>query len=233
MLPPDDDVCASPLPGLIRQGQRRNAGGDIETGIAFDAERLQRDRLVGAADQHIRADSDDRRRARGDAAKGSGERAGCRRGGWCKYRPNQHTASRKADIDAKLVDRPDIVLRGASSHRCEVAIDRPRRAEDEAEAAGDVAGERASSYALRLHRGLHRHNAGHEAERADRYREFLEHSVSLLLATFRWSRCETSTFGHIAWFRAQAPWFPHLTFHGFIPAPLNVSLIGCRTPCSC
>src|SRR5262249_22099605 len=85
-------------------------------------------------------------------------------------------------IDAKLVDRSGILLRRTSSYRRESAIDRPRRAEDEAETGGDVAGERAGFHTLRLRRAPQRQRAGREAERTDRYREFLEHSVCLLLA---------------------------------------------------
>src|SRR5215472_14966573 len=40
---------------LVAQADRPNAGRDIEAGVPLDAERLQRDRSIGAADQHIGA----------------------------------------------------------------------------------------------------------------------------------------------------------------------------------
>jgi hypothetical protein len=44
------------LAGLKSQAHRCETTGDIETGAAFDADWLQRDRIVGAANQHIGAD---------------------------------------------------------------------------------------------------------------------------------------------------------------------------------
>ena len=59
VLPPSilvtSAVVLSGLPGLMSQGQSCDAGRDVEAGIAFDAERLQRNRLSGAADQHVGA----------------------------------------------------------------------------------------------------------------------------------------------------------------------------------
>jgi len=46
------------------QADRANARRDIQAGIAFDAERLKRDRAVEPADQRVRAYSDARCSAR-------------------------------------------------------------------------------------------------------------------------------------------------------------------------
>src|SRR6516165_8923897 len=208
VLPPSilvtSAVVLSGLPGLMSQGQSCDAGRDVEAGIAFDAERLQRNRLSGAADQHVGAATRPDRSARSGTTIGSGQRAGRRRGGRRQHRPNEHAALCIADIDAELVDGSDIVLRRAS-HRRERAIDRLRRPEDEAKPAGHVTGECAGFYGLRLRRASRRQSAGCEAECTDRYREFVGHSIILPLAKLRRSGRQTSTSGHIHWFRAPAP----------------------------
>src|SRR3954452_4431973 len=43
--------------------QALEAGRDVEADLALQAERLERDRIVGAADQHVAADTDAERRA--------------------------------------------------------------------------------------------------------------------------------------------------------------------------
>ena len=51
------------LAGLKSQAHRCKTTGDIKTGAAFDADWLQRDRIVRAADQHIGSDHDPDRNA--------------------------------------------------------------------------------------------------------------------------------------------------------------------------
>jgi len=65
------------------------------------------------------------------------ERARREIGGRRNDRPNDNAALGKADIDAVLVDRADIVLASGRIDAVQVA----RRAEDEAEAAADIAGQ--------------------------------------------------------------------------------------------
>src|SRR6516165_11703264 len=108
---------------LIAQADRSDAGRDVEPGIAFDADRLQRDCAVGAADEHIGAGPD----ADSGAAGGSN-------------RTISHAALCIADIDAELVDRAGIEL-GTPRCRRKGAAERLRRAEDKAPAAGDITGE--------------------------------------------------------------------------------------------
>src|SRR6516162_11529751 len=95
---------------LIAQADRSDAGGDVEPGVAFDADRLQRDRAVGTADQHVGPDPD----PGSGAACGSDIVAGqCARrqiGGWREHRPNQNAPLRIADIDTEFVDRAGIEL---------------------------------------------------------------------------------------------------------------------------
>src|SRR5438105_2816733 len=85
---------------LIAQAHRCDPGCDVETAVAFEADRLQRNRAVGAADQHIGAGADPDRSAsaRADiiARQHSRREATARR----EDTPNQHAALRIADIDA-------------------------------------------------------------------------------------------------------------------------------------
>src|SRR5260370_38467669 len=48
---------------LIAQADRSDAGCDIETGVPLETDRLQRNRAVGAADEHIGAGADPNRGA--------------------------------------------------------------------------------------------------------------------------------------------------------------------------
>jgi hypothetical protein len=129
------------LPNLapVTQRHRGDAGGDIETGIALDADRLQRDRAVGAADQNIGADPDADRGAAGGADIIAGERTRPQAGGRREHCPDDHGALRVAYVDAEFRDRAGIVLAEAGMR--ERATHRPRRAEDKAPAAGDIAGQ--------------------------------------------------------------------------------------------
>jgi hypothetical protein len=52
---------------LVAEADRPNAGRDIEAGVPLDAERLQRNRSIGAADQHIGTGADPDRSASGGA----------------------------------------------------------------------------------------------------------------------------------------------------------------------
>src|SRR6516225_6336386 len=63
------------LAGLKRQADRCETTGDIETGAALDADRLQRDRVAGATHQHIGADPDPNRSACGCATVAAGQRS--------------------------------------------------------------------------------------------------------------------------------------------------------------
>src|SRR5260370_1285530 len=113
---------------LIAQADRSDAGCDIETGVPLETDRLQRNRAVGAADEHIGAGADPnrgasartniiaRQRYRGEAA--------ARR----EDAPDQHAALRIANVHTEFVDRAGIVLRPASRPR-KGAADRLRRGE--------------------------------------------------------------------------------------------------------
>src|SRR5436305_3788601 len=95
---------------LIAQADRSYPGCHVEAGVAFDADWLQRDRPVGAADQHIGAGSDPDRGAPGRAdviaRQGSRRETAARR----EHSPYQHAALRIADVDAEFVDRAGIVF---------------------------------------------------------------------------------------------------------------------------
>ncbi len=87
---------------LILQADRRDARCDVETLIAFEADRLQRDRFLETAEQYIGVDSNTDRSPSGDAAVIACQRAwrqiSCRR----DNTPNNHTALQIADVDSVL-----------------------------------------------------------------------------------------------------------------------------------
>src|SRR3984893_12257561 len=168
--------------GLEGQAQIADAAGDIETGVAFDADRLQRDRTAGAAHQHIGADADPDGGAGGGADISARQRARPGIGGRREHGPNHHRTLHIADIDAELVDRPNIMLRGAAAPRSKGAVDRPRGSADEAKAAGYVAVENAALPGLRWRRRSQSQGAARQADRDGCNREFSEHSINLLLA---------------------------------------------------
>jgi hypothetical protein len=58
-----------PASADVMQGDSADAGRDVEAGIAFDAQRLKRDRLIRTANQHVGPDSDPDRRAGRGAGK--------------------------------------------------------------------------------------------------------------------------------------------------------------------
>ena len=81
-----------------------DAGGDAESGLRLAAQRLQRDGVVGPADQRIGADADADRGARRSAAIGAGEVAALDAAGRRKHRPRHRDLLREADVDAGAAD---------------------------------------------------------------------------------------------------------------------------------
>src|SRR6202022_3316856 len=161
---------------LVAQTDRSDAGSDVQPGIAFDADRLQRDRAVGAANQHIGSGTHPHGGAAGGADIIAVERTGSQIGGRGEHRPHQNAALGIADIDAELVDGAGIVFRTSRPGR-QGAAEALRRAEHEAPAAGDISGQRSDPYAaLRLHR---RRNADRQRDQTNRQTKPLEHPINL------------------------------------------------------
>src|SRR5579859_6062828 len=96
--------------GLGMQGDRGDAGGNVEALVAFDADRLQRDRPVEAADQDIGVAADPDRCAAGGAAVVSGQRACLEIGRWRDNAPDDHAALQVADIHAVFGYVPAIMF---------------------------------------------------------------------------------------------------------------------------
>src|SRR5882757_7705568 len=112
----------------------------IQTDAALDADGLQGDLLVAAADEHIgaRAHPDGgRRRSAAVGARDSARRDIA----WCQHQPHQLGFLGEADVDAEFLDRAGVLL-GGTVGAGEQAAQILRRTEDEADAAGDIAGER-------------------------------------------------------------------------------------------
>src|SRR5258707_11565608 len=106
--------------------------------------RLHRVGVVGTADEDVGAEAGGDRYLTGRAEIIAGEEGGTRgREAVREHRPNQHRAAGGADIEPELADRPAVDLLRAGRLRREPAHDRLLRAEDEADARRDVAGQHA------------------------------------------------------------------------------------------
>src|SRR5215471_19445037 len=80
------------LTGLKTHGHFGNTGRNVETGRAFDTDRLKGNRIVGASDQHVGAGPDADRRTCGDSAIRSGKRSRREIDRRCNHRPDHHPA---------------------------------------------------------------------------------------------------------------------------------------------
>src|SRR6266702_4309342 len=94
---------------------RPDPGGDVEAAIALEAQGLQGDRVVGAADQRIGAEADTDGGAGGASGIAAGQRTRRQVGGWRDHRPDQDAALGVADIDPELHDVADIMLDAAGA----------------------------------------------------------------------------------------------------------------------
>src|SRR5262249_26082249 len=108
--------------------------------------------VLGAADQHIGAEAGANGGFRGGAGVAAGERRDAA-GGRRIDRPHHLTAGGGAEVEAELADHPDIDFAGSRLRRREQALQLLLRRDEQAEAAGNIAGERADLGALRPLRG--------------------------------------------------------------------------------
>src|ERR1700722_5160735 len=144
------DHGSAPLKSILPSRPKFQAlqtGRDIEADLALQAQRLQRDRIVRAADQHIAACPDADRstalRAGVVARKVAGPEPGDRR----PHAPRQRRFLGDADINAYLADgRHVAVLRHAldAQHATEIS----NRADDEADAGAAAAFEHANLHPI-------------------------------------------------------------------------------------
>src|ERR1700722_3377152 len=131
------------------QFQAFKSGGDVQTNLALQAQRLQRDRIIGAADQHVAAGADADRGATLRASIIAGEIAGSQAPDGGKHAPGKRGFLGDAEIDADLADGRDVtVFRHAvdAQHAAEIGD----RADDEADAGPAAAFEHTNLDAFRL-----------------------------------------------------------------------------------
>ena len=152
--------------GCVGQRDRRDAGGDVKSGLARDAERLQGDGIARAADQRVGAEADANRGAGGAAGIAAGQGAGLQVGLRREHGPDDHAGLGVADIGAELGDIAGVML-GDAVGAGQRAIKRARRAENETPAARDVAAQHADGDARgrRRRRNQRRCRAEHGDER--------------------------------------------------------------------
>src|SRR5271165_4150432 len=123
---------------MIRQADRRKSGSDVEPGISLDAERLQHNGAVRAADERIDADADPDRSAGGASDIIAGQRAWGHARLRREYGPHDHAILGVTDIGAEFRDLARILF-GNPVHAGHRAIKRTRRPENETPAARHVA----------------------------------------------------------------------------------------------
>ena len=162
---------------LVFQIERADTGRDIQAGIAFDADRLQCDRLVETANEHIGAGADADGRAGRHAAIAAFKRARLHVRRRRNDVPDDDAALGIADIDADLGNAADVML-AETLIRHVIAAHVFGRAEDITPAAIDVAGQYANLYARRFRRRKPR--AGRKQSYANRKPKFVRH-FSLLV----------------------------------------------------
>src|SRR5215470_5067295 len=135
--------------GAGAQMQLRHAEGQIESDRSGHRNRLQRDRVVGTADENVGAEAGGDRHLAARAEIIAGKKGGAGgRDAVREHRPYHHAAAGGADVEPELADRPAVDLLRAGRLRRERADDRLLRPDDEADAGRDVAGQHTGSYAL-------------------------------------------------------------------------------------
>src|ERR1700733_4778482 len=92
------------------QFQAFKSGGDVQANLALQAQRLQRDRIVGTADQHVAAGADADRGAALRAGIIAGEIAGSQAPDGGKHAPGKRRFLGDAEIDADLADGRDVAI---------------------------------------------------------------------------------------------------------------------------
>src|SRR5580698_11642252 len=131
------------------QFQAFKSGGDVQTDLTLQAQRLQRDRIVGTADQHVASGTDANRGAALRAGIVAGEIAGPQAPDRRKHAPGKRGFLGDAEIDADFTNCRDVtVFRHAvdTQHAAEIGDG----ADDEADAGPAAAFEHADLDAFRL-----------------------------------------------------------------------------------
>src|SRR6185437_7244275 len=131
----------------MTEADRADAGRDVQAAVAGHAERLQREGLIEAADERVRAQAYADRCASGGADIVAVKRAGADVGTRRDDFPDQDATLGITDIDTELGDRADIMLR-MPVILAETAVQILGRPEHESPAACDVAGQRADIDAM-------------------------------------------------------------------------------------
>ena len=116
---PLNDIAIDQRPAA--QFEARDAGGNAQAGLTLHADRLQRDRVVRAADQRIGADADADRGAGGRADIVAGEVAAAETAGRREHRPCHRDLLVDADVEADAPHGGVIGLARAAGRRTEHA----------------------------------------------------------------------------------------------------------------
>lgn len=99
-----------------------HASRGAEAGLALQAQRLQRDRIAGTADQQVRTDPDADRRVRSDSAEMASQRAAAQPAARRMDYPCEAGLLSDAKIKAKALDARDVRFRRRSGAATEDAL---------------------------------------------------------------------------------------------------------------
>src|SRR6185437_8101961 len=148
------------MPPVVAGGCERaqfepaHRGDDIESGLAFDADRLKGKRVLEATDQAVGGGSDTHGGSAGSPHISAGQRTRADVLGSRKDGPAHDRFVRKSDLSAKALDGALIVLGRGAARWGEDAVIRSRRVNDVGCCAGALAAEHPYlDGGVRWHRG--------------------------------------------------------------------------------
>src|SRR6185437_15263788 len=139
------DQRLTAMPPVMADGCERaqfepaHRGDDIESGLAFDADRLKGERVVEAADQAVGGGSDTHGGSAGGPDISAGQRTRADVPGRRENGPAHNCVAGKSDLRAKALDGALIVLGRGAARWGEDAIIRSRRVNDVGCCAGALA----------------------------------------------------------------------------------------------
>src|SRR4051812_31546260 len=131
------------------QVELHDAARNVQAGLALHADRLQRVRIGGTANQEVAAEADANRRIGANAAVAAGQRAARHAGGRSERRPLHGGVVGEAEIEAEAADVGDITF-GAAAGTLEYAVQGRIRTDDEADVLASAALEHANLHAAGL-----------------------------------------------------------------------------------
>jgi len=142
-----------------------DAGDGAQAGLALQAQRLQRNRIVRSANQQVGAEADADRGIGANTAEVTGERAAAEPVAWRVDRPRKAGLRRHAEIETETLDARNVGLSRRAGIAAENALQFRRRADNIADVLAALAFEDAGLNLLllgmRACKGRNERHCGH------------------------------------------------------------------------